>query len=473
MKRFLPYALLLLLAVVVIAWQALEHNRVRAAAGMALADRARDVAASVSVVFRAQGRFGWVHRERIEAALEALIQSTEPIGVALLDMDGEVSVMAGEPLPSDTERLLEKRAHWQGDRVTFVHVVALGPQALRGSGPPPPAGSPLGAPPPRRGLGEGPRDGTGQRAREFRRPPWMAEREFSDIISARGVHWFVITLPTETFRAEVRRDLGLRVAVALAALFGSAALGLAWRSLQHGADLRVRLARADELNRHMRDLNLAAAGLVHETKNPLNVIRGLAQVMDKTPDVPDALRQQAAAITEESDRVAGRLNLFLDYARPLAPEMRAVPLQPMIEGVAALLAPDLDDKRATLDTGAASAPTGLTVLADPEMLRQILFNLLLNAVQAVPTGGHIAVTIGRDADQAGWLEVHDNGPGVPLEQCEEVFRPYFTTRDGGTGLGLAIVRHIALAHGWEAHCMPSADGARFRIRGMRAAGPNA
>ena len=479
MKQTMPYAILVALAVAVLAWQGFEHSRVRVAAQAALAERAHDMAVSVSVVLRSQGRFGWVQRERIESALEALTRATEPVSVALLDAEGVVTIAAGDDTREDYGRLLEKRAHWGRDRATFINVVALGPQALEsgeesppGSGPPPPG---LGPPPPGedRDRGPGPGQGFGQGrredgrggGREFRRPPWMDEAEFRNLISARGVHWFVITMPTEAYRDEVARDFGLRVIVSTAAILACIAIGLAWRGFQHGADLRVRLARADELTRHLRDLNLAAAGLVHETKNPLNVIRGLAQVIQKQPDSPEPVREKAAIITEESDRVAGRLNLFLDYARPLEPKLRAVPLETLMESVGAILAADLDDKGASLTTHGVD----YTVFADEDMLRQVVFNLLLNAVQAVPKGGHITVSALAAPENTVQLEVRDDGPGIPEEQRGEVFRPYFTTNENGAGLGLAIVRQIALAHGWEAECLPSSNGAHFRIGGLRAA----
>jgi signal transduction histidine kinase len=468
-KQTVPYALLGILAVAVVTWQALEHGRVRAAAQAALAARAQDMAVSVSVVLRSQGRFGWVQRERIETALEALTRSTEPISVALLDADGAVTVSAGDGVREDYSRLLEKRAHWERDRATFVNVVALGPQALEGDEP-----GPRVAPPPDDERGRGPgagqglgrwdggRDGGREGPREFRRPPWLGEAEFRDLISARGVHWFVITMPTAATRLEITRDLGMRVVVGMAAVLACAALGLAWRSFQHGADLRVRLARADELTRHLRDLNLAAAGLVHETKNPLNVIRGLAQMIERQDGAPSPVREKALTITEEADRVAGRLNLFLDYARPLEPRPRSVALGPLVRNIQSILEPDLEDKGLALEINDG----GITVLADEGMLRQALFNLLLNAVQSAPEGGRIAIRAGIEPEQGGFVEVIDDGPGVPPDQREEVFKPYFTTSNDGAGLGLAIVRQIAVAHGWEAGCLPTGNGARFRIAGM-------
>src|SRR5205814_5200730 len=109
----------------------------------------------------------------------------------------------------------------------------------------------------------------------------------------------------------------------------------------------------------------------------------------------------------------------------------------------------------------------VTVEADAQMFRQMLFNLLLNAVQALEAGGEIQVVMGRKAGEA-FLEIRDNGPGVPPDRRKEIFKPYFTTHQKGTGLGLAVVQQIVLAHGWEIECLGNEPrGAVFRITHLK------
>ena len=101
------------------------------------------------------------------------------------------------------------------------------------------------------------------------------------------------------------------------------------------------------------------------------------------------------------------------------------------------------------------------------MLRQALFNLLQNAIQAAPENGTVETSIARGRDGRLRIEVADRGPGVPSEVVDKLFTPYFTTRAGGTGLGLAIVRRIAAAHGWEVGYTPRpGGGAIFWLDGI-------
>ena len=104
------------------------------------------------------------------------------------------------------------------------------------------------------------------------------------------------------------------------------------------------------------------------------------------------------------------------------------------------------------------------VLADPVRLRQVLFNLLINATQAVGEGGQIQVEVRRANATEAVLEVRDDGHGVTPEKRQDIFKPYFTTHQHGTGLGLAVVQQIVHAHGWEIACLPNVPrGAIFRL----------
>jgi len=216
----------------------------------------------------------------------------------------------------------------------------------------------------------------------------------------------------------------------------------AWRNLAQTADLQIRLVRASELNSHLKQMNLAAAGLVHET------------------------RPQAVEIVNEADRVAAQLNEFINYSRPREVRRTTLQLNAVTAEVVRALSHDLEEKQIHLHV------TGdpLAIEADEQLLRQVLFNLLLNAIQAVTANGEIEIHLSQVGGLEAQLEVRDNGPGVPPENRAEIFKAYFTTTQKGTGLGLGVVQQIVLAHGWEIECLANEPrGAIFRLTHLKLA----
>ena len=130
-----------------------------------------------------------------------------------------------------------------------------------------------------------------------------------------------------------------------------------------------------------------------------------------------------------------------------------------------LLEPDLDAKQLRLRCD-GDAP-GRTIRADREMLRQALFNLVRNAIEFSPPQAEVEIRLGPGENGRYRIEVADRGPGMPPEQVDALFTPYFTMRPDGTGLGLAIVRRIAAGHGWESGYRPRlGGGAVFWLDGI-------
>ena len=315
-------------------------------------------------------------------------------------------------------------------------------------------------PSPPRGSG---RRGSGGR----RRPPWMSKEQFEDLQQRRGVHDFVLVMSTDAYRAEIAQDFRLRLLSSAIALMAALGLGIAWRGVDRSGRLQLRLIRASEMNAHLREMNIAAAGLAHETRNPLNIVRGLAQMISKESDAPEDIHTRSTDIVEEVDRVTSRLGEFIEYSRPPEAKPAPVAVGGVVRDIERALESDLEEKSVQI---AFSGPA-LMVEADESLLRQVLFNLLLNAVQAVDEGGSVEVRVEQVGAKEAVVEVRDDGPGVPPEIRDDVFRPYVTTHEGGTGLGLAVVRQIVLAHHWEIEYIPGAKaGSRFRISGLKILG---
>ena len=493
-RSALVYGILPLAWLLVLGWQFAEHQRISRSARVALVNRARDISNTLGLVMRSQRRFGGlVFGERLDAALQEFIRQGELNSVALLNDAGEVVASAGAPMNVEPKDLAAQGDIWEQDRVILGNLVDLGTNVTREFGgsnptivvrrPERPSGSdtnrpPWGPPPGEAGNTNqmenpppGPPPWNERRERRDGRPPFgrpfgMSEEEFKVMSQKQGVHSFIIALSTASLRRTCSQDLWLRsiiCAFASASVLGTA---LAWSNLSKSADLQIRLVRASEMNSHLKELNIAAAGLAHETRNPLNIIRGLAHMISKQQECSPEIQRKSREIMDEADRVTAQLNEFINYSRPRELRRTAVPLATIIGEVVRALSGDVEEKKIHLQV----VPEALTVHADEQLLRQALFNLLLNAIQAVPNGGEIVVQAEKAGAGEAKLEIRDNGPGVPAERREEIFKPYFTTNENGTGLGLAVVQQIVLAHEWEIQCLANQpQGAVFRLTHLKLA----
>lgn len=500
----LVYVILVAAWVVIAAWQVAEHARVRQSARAALINRARDISGTVGIVLRSQRHFGVISKERLESALNELVSQGELSGVALRNAAGDAVASAGEPFDDEIHAGTGPAELWKDQKVILMNLVDLGtnvlrdiertnppvvlsredfmrpdanrPEGSRERPPPPPketernetvrpeGTSTVTEGPPPRGRGW-PRGGPGGRP-GFARPFWMDEAEYRTMIQKQGVHSFVLAMSTQPMHAASNADFWMRSLVLVFATVSVLGMGLAWRHAGKSAELQIRLVRASELNSHLKRMNVAAAGLAHETRNPLNIIRGLAQLISKQEEVPAEIRRKSLEIVDETDRVTAQLNEFINYSRPREVRRAPLPLNAAVGEVARALSYDLEEKNIDLQVNGEQ----LVVQADEQMFRQALFNLLLNAIQAVGRGGRIQVLAEKRNSSEAALEVRDNGPGVPADRRTEIFKPYFTMQEKGTGLGLAVVQQIVLAHGWEIECLPNEpQGAVFRITHLKLA----
>jgi two-component system sensor histidine kinase HydH len=201
----------------------------------------------------------------------------------------------------------------------------------------------------------------------------------------------------------------------------------------------------------------------------LNIVRGLAQMISKESTASEEIRGKSRQITDEVDRVTAQLNEFINYSRPREVRRAPVVVSAVVGDVVRALQSDIEEKAIQLRIEGES----FTVDADEQMLRQVLFNLLINSVQAVDPRGEIHVVSRKSGLGEAQIEVRDNGPGVSTEHRAEIFKPYFTTNPKGTGLGLAVVQQIVLAHGWDIECLENTPkGAIFRISRLKLSSKN-
>ena len=294
----------------------------------------------------------------------------------------------------------------------------------------------------------------------------MSDADFKALAAKRELHGLVLVMSTENFRATCTHDWWLRCVIGFFAGISALGAGLAWRNIARTSELQIRLVRASEQNSHLKELNLAAAGLAHETRNPLNIIRGQAQMLARAAGAPPDAQEKSRIIIGETDKVTAQLTEFINYSRPR--EVRRTKVSPaaIASEVVRTLGFDIEEKKLRIEVGGEP----LMVEADEQLLRQVLFNLLINAIQAVGENGKIQFTISRAEKNEAVMEVRDDGPGVTAANRSEIFKPYFTTHQKGTGLGLAVVQQIVHAHGWDIECLTNSPrGAVFRISHLKIA----
>ncbi|HYP09485.1 MAG TPA: ATP-binding protein [Bryobacteraceae bacterium] len=207
--------------------------------------------------------------------------------------------------------------------------------------------------------------------------------------------------------------------------------------------------RADRLSA----IGQMAAGLAHEIRNPLASIDGAAEVLEPGTEPEEVRRETLAIIRKECARLFRLLTNLLDFARPRAPERRAVNVPELLDSVIELVRHSGGKRVSFLREAPENLPP---LLCDKEQLTQVIVNLTINAVQAMPTGGEVRLRA-APANNGIEIEVRDQGVGIPPEQLDKVFDPFFTTKDEGTGLGLSVVHQIVAHHGGSVTVKPNQD----------------
>jgi PAS domain S-box-containing protein len=225
---------------------------------------------------------------------------------------------------------------------------------------------------------------------------------------------------------------------------GPTGVALVARDLSAQVRLDRQLVRSEKLAM----VGSLAAGLAHEIGTPLNVISATAEYL--LPDSPAEAHDQLKGIVAETERISRLVRELLSFARGGSTGTAAVRLHGALDRVLSLLRITLERKRVQVTTELAEDLP--LVSADPDGLHQVLLNLVVNASQAVAEGGRIVVAaraVEVEGERMVAIEVHDDGPGIPLAIRERIFDPFFTTRAEGTGLGLAVCARIVAEHGGD------------------------
>lgn len=425
-SRFLGLVLLALVWLSFVVWQFGEHRRQCELIQATLVSKAETLIDAVNSGVRSHRWFGPFVQQRLPGTLDVLARPSDVVAIAIVvNEDRQDPFVAGDA--SQIDYSLGAGEHQREGLLQVVSTFEMRNE-----------------PPMMRGIPAG-----------------------SDSSAAMSRMKSIVLLDRTQTINQINHEIRNRVLIVAMGTLLIVAIAFFWQ-------FTVRVARAEGQarllsaeTRHLRELGQAAAGLAHETRNPLGLIRGWTQRMVDAGLPEGAQKEQAEAVLEECDRVTARINQFLAFARPADVNSEPIAVDEMMEELTMLLQSDLDQRQLRLVHEGSNAAT--RVLADRSQLRQVLFNLLSNAIALAPEGSVIQTRLVASGRGTYRLEVMDQGPGVPAEIVDSLFEPYVSRRPGGTGLGLSIVRRIAIAHDWEVGYKSGDDGGSvFWIEGIRA-----
>jgi two-component system, NtrC family, sensor kinase len=208
------------------------------------------------------------------------------------------------------------------------------------------------------------------------------------------------------------------------------------------------LRRADRLS----SLGLLTAGLAHEIRNPLVAIRTFTQLLPERYDDAEFREGFQGLALKEVDRICGLITDLLSFARPSRPNVAEESINDVVDGISRILETEAKEKGVEITRDfAANLPK---VWIDREQMKQVFMNLILNAIQAMKEGGLVFISTRphskNEAAQPGQyvqIEIRDTGVGIPEENLDHIFDPFFTSKDEGSGLGLSISHQIVQEHG--------------------------
>ena len=210
----------------------------------------------------------------------------------------------------------------------------------------------------------------------------------------------------------------------------------------------------------LASLGELSAGIVHEVRNPLASIKGAVEILEDELR-PDSPRREFATLAKtEIDRLDKLVGEFLRFARPATLSIEPNDLNAIVESVSSLLENQAAAQQVTIEkTLETDMPE---VMADREQIKQVILNLAINSLQAMPEGGHIALRT-YQSDEGCFFEIEDTGGGIESELLPKIFDPFFTTKDKGIGLGLSVAHKIVSQHNGRLKFRQGNTGSVFEL----------
>jgi signal transduction histidine kinase len=231
--------------------------------------------------------------------------------------------------------------------------------------------------------------------------------------------------------------------------------------IEKRAQERLRLLEQLSHAERLSTLGEMVAGISHEIRNPLGIIKSSSELLKKKMSRYDPSDSIPSIIIEESSRLNNIITDFLAYAKPRSPNLILCRIEDVLEKNITFLASQINEEGCIIEKDYDNDLP--EILADPEMLYQAFLNILINAMQAMPEGGKIHVEIGSSGNTVT-ICFEDEGEGIPEDILNKIWDPFFTTKEKGTGLGLGIVKNIVESHRGSIQVINrSVCGARVKV----------
>lgn len=262
------------------------------------------------------------------------------------------------------------------------------------------------------------------------------ERIFHEIFGYKNI---IISILTATVIALVFIPLKNRIQYILDKIFFK---GSNIEIAEQNEQLRREIVQSERL----KSIAILASGMAHEIKNPLTVLKTFSEFLPRKMDDKEFLKKFQPMIAHEIDRIDALVHELLDFAKPAPLQIKPTPIHPLLDQTLEVLSNDFLKHKINMHKD-YSLETQAVLNLDPNQFKQALLNILLNAMEAMPTGGIITVTTRPSADlQYALIKIQDTGCGIRSEDIAHIFDPFFTKKDHGTGLGLSITYEIVRGH---------------------------
>jgi two-component system sensor histidine kinase PilS (NtrC family) len=230
------------------------------------------------------------------------------------------------------------------------------------------------------------------------------------------------------------------------AFYLSAFLSGQLADLWHRAEATAEKAQIELVaQEHMASLGKLSAAMAHEIRNPLAAISGCVELLVETPDLETQTKLKGI-ILREVHRLNNLIEEFLIYSRPMPPRLFRTDICALTRETCDVIKTHDVAQMHNIDV---VAPERLEASVDAGQIRQMLWNLLKNALEASPKDAPVQISLATSNKQQIILEIHDNGAGISPEMRQFLFEPFHTTKPQGTGLGLAVVKRIVDGHGGD------------------------